>query len=573
MAGGVAKVRRKVSLDCNGEGHLEEHMTEDISNDENKTMVARPQTVMLMGTSSHVGKSILATALCRIFHQWGRRVVPFKAQNMALNSYVTKDGLEMGRAQVAQAEAAGLAPAVDMNPVLLKPTGNACSQVVVDGRPIGNLSAKEYHKGKSVELWQNVTAALGRLATQYDTIVIEGAGSPAEINLKADDIVNMRVARYLHAPVLLIADIDRGGSLAALVGTLELLTPEERALVRGLVINKFRGDVTLLQPAVDFLEKKTGKPVLGIVPHIDDLGIDDEDSVSLEEKEAASDMKKELTLAVIETPKISNFTDFEALADEPDAQVVYVKAVAELRAAKPDAILLPGSKNTTQDLLHLRRHGLEGAIAEAVAGGTPLIGICGGYQMMGEEVRDPLHTESENDAVRGLGYLPMVTTFAAEKRTVQVKADCPALEFLDGALCAKGLPGYEIHMGRTDFTVPVRHPFHITWQGAERVNVWDGALRDDGQCFGTYIHGLFDHDGFRRQFLNVLRHRKGLPELPIQRNRRREKERAYDRLAETVRNALDMKKLCAIMKTAAAECKEWHDDGPVDTMKELLQNE
>ena len=540
----------------------------------NETKLTRPQTVMLMGTSSHVGKSILATALCRIFHQWGRRVAPFKAQNMALNSFVTRDGLEMGRAQVAQAEAAGLAPTVDMNPVLLKPTGSACSQVVVDGRPIGNLSAKEYHKGKSVELWGNVTAALDRLAARYDTIVIEGAGSPAEINLKADDIVNMRVARYLHAPVLLIADIDRGGSLAALVGTLELLTPEERGLVRGLVINKFRGDVTLLQPAVDFLEKKTGKPVLGIVPHIDEMGIDDEDSVSLEEKEAGqkTDAPSDLTLAVVETPKISNFTDFEALADEPDVTVVYVKTVAELRAARADAILLPGSKNTTEDLLHLRKHGIEGAIAEAVAGGTPLIGICGGYQMLGEEIRDPEHTESQNDAVRGLGYLPMVTTFEAEKRTVQVTADCPGLEFLDGALCAKGMPGYEIHMGRTEFTAPVRHPFHLTWQGAERVNRWDGALRDDGQVFGTYLHGVFDHDGFRRQFLNVLRHKKGLQELPIQRNRRREKEKAYDRLAATVKNAIDMKKLCAIMRAAAEECNEWHDDGPVDTMDVLLKN-
>ena len=533
----------------------------------------QPQTLMFMGTSSHVGKSILVTALCRIFHRQGRHVAPFKAQNMALNSYVTRDGLEMGRAQVAQAEAAGLAPSADMNPVLLKPTGNACSQVIVDGKPIGNLSAKAYHKGKSVELWGNVTAALGRLAEHYDTLVIEGAGSPAEINLKEDDIVNMRVARYLHAPVLLVADIDRGGSLASLVGTLELLSPEERALVRGLVINKFRGDVTLLQPAVTFLEKKTGKPVLGIVPYLEDIGIDDEDSVSLEEKEkaeAASKKEKEITLAVIETPKISNFTDFEALADEPDVELVYVKTVAELRAAHPDAILLPGSKNTTEDLLHIKKHGLAGGIAEAVAGGTPLIGICGGYQMLGSEIRDPQHTESSHDGVQGLGYLPMITTFEAEKRTVQVKADCPGLEFLDGALVAKGMPGYEIHMGRTEFTAPVRHPFHITWQGAERVNLWDGALRDDGQVFGTYLHGVFDHDGFRRQFLNVLRHKKGLELLPIQRNLRREKEKAYDRLADTVQQALDMKKLRAIMDTAAAECKEWHDDGPVDTMNELL---
>ena len=512
------------------------------------------ETIMLMGTSSHVGKSILATALCRIFYQAGRRVVPFKAQNMALNSYVTKDGGEMGRAQVAQAEAAGLAPMVDMNPVLLKPTGNSCSQVIVDGKPIGNMSAREYHKGKSVQLFGHVTAALTRLQQQFDTIVIEGAGSPAEINLKEDDIVNMRVAKYLQAPVLLIADIDRGGSLAALVGTLELLDEEERALVKGLVINKFRGDVTLMTPAVDFLEQKTGKPVLGIVPYLEHLGIDDEDSVSLEEKEHEAERQKqtkELRLAVVETPKISNFTDFDALADEPDAEVLYVRDAEELLAAAPDVILLPGSKNTTEDLLHVRERGLAQAIRQLVDGGTPLVGICGGYQMLGEEIADPHHTESSHDVVKGLGYLPMKTVFAEEKRTVQVAADCPGMEFYDGVLMGKGLSGYEIHMGRTEFTAPVRHPFHLTRQGENAVNIWDGALSEDGRIFGTYLHGVFDHDGFRRQFLNVLRLHRGLRPLPVQRNRHLEKERAYDRLAETVRKSLDMEKLAAIMEGRA----------------------
>lgn len=512
------------------------------------------ETIMLMGTSSHVGKSILATALCRIFYQAGRRVVPFKAQNMALNSYVTKDGGEMGRAQVAQAEAAGLAPMVDMNPVLLKPTGNSCSQVIVDGKPIGNMSAREYHKGKSVQLFGHVTAALTRLQQQFDTIVIEGAGSPAEINLKEDDIVNMRVAKYLQAPVLLIADIDRGGSLAALVGTLELLDEEERALVKGLVINKFRGDVTLMTPAVDFLEQKTGKPVLGIVPYLEHLGIDDEDSVSLEEKEHEAERQKqtkELRLAVVETPKISNFTDFDALADEPDAEVLYVRDAEELLAAAPDVILLPGSKNTTEDLLHVHESGLAQAIRQLVDGGTPLIGICGGYQMLGEEITDPHHTESSHDVIKGLGYLPMKTVFAEEKRTVQVTADCPGMEFYDGVLMGKGLSGYEIHMGRTEFTAPVRHPFHLTRQGENAVNIWDGALSEDGRIFGTYLHGVFDHDGFRRQFLNVLRLHRGLRPLPVQRNRHLEKERAYDRLAETVRKSLDMEKLAAIMEGRA----------------------
>ena len=510
------------------------------------------ETIMLMGTSSHVGKSILATALCRIFHQEGRRVVPFKAQNMALNSYVTKEGGEMGRAQVAQAEAAGLSPFVDMNPVLLKPTGNSCSQVIVDGKSIGNMSAREYHKGKSVQLFGHVTAALARLQQQFDTIVIEGAGSPAEINLKDDDIVNMRVAKYLQAPVLLIADIDRGGSLAALVGTLALLDDEERALVKGLIINKFRGDVTLMAPAVDFLEQKTGKPVLGIVPYLEHLGIDDEDSVSLEDKEReAEKQKKELRLAVIETPKISNFTDFDALSDEPDVEVVYVRDAEELRSLAPDVILLPGSKNTTEDLLYVRESGIERAVRQLVGQGTPLVGICGGYQMLGEEIADPHHTESAHDAVQGLGYLPMKTVFAEEKRTVQVTADCPGMEFYDGVLMGKQLRGYEIHMGRTEFTAEVRHPFHLTRQGERAINAWDGALSEDGRIFGTYLHGLFDHDGFRRQFLNILRRQKGLRPLPVQRNRHLEKERAYDRLAETVRRSLDMEKLAAIMEGRA----------------------
>ena len=417
------------------------------------------KSIMLMGTSSHVGKSILTTALCRIFHQQGKRVVPFKAQNMALNSYVTLDGREMGRAQVAQAEAAGLAPEVDMNPVLLKPTGNAQSQVVIMGEPVGNMSAREYHTGYSLKAWEAVEVSLDRLRAAYDLLVIEGAGSPAEINLKANDIVNMRVAKHLRAPVLLIADIDRGGALASLVGTLELLDAEERALVKGLVINKFRGDVSLLTPALDFLEQKTGKPVLGVIPHIDALGIDEEDSVSLDEQHygdtAAFD--GQLRIAVIRTPKLSNFTDFDALAHEPDVALYYVRTPEEL--GHPDLILLPGSKNTTEDLLHIRQVGLADAIRTCVTAGTPLFGICGGYQMLGERISDPLHTESEYDAVEGLGYLPLTTTFAARKHLRQVTADCAAFPFLGENISVHGMRGYEIHMGDTTFAEEVCRPF------------------------------------------------------------------------------------------------------------------
>ncbi|MBQ1914761.1 MAG: cobyric acid synthase [Selenomonadaceae bacterium] len=500
--------------------------------------------IMMMGTSSHVGKSILATAFCRIFYQEGRKVVPFKAQNMALNSYVTKDGGEMGRAQVAQAEAAGLEPCVDMNPVLLKPTGNSCSQVVLMGKPIGNMSAREYHKGYSLKAFDAVKEALARLDKEYDTIVIEGAGSPAEVNLKANDIVNMRVAKLLHAPVLLIADIDRGGALASLVGTLELLDEDERELVKGLVINKFRGDVTLLQPAVDFLEKKTGKPVLGIVPHIEKMGIDDEDSVSLEEKQAMP-RTGDLRIVVIRTPKISNFTDFDCIAGEEDVALYYVQDAASL--GTPDLIMLPGSKNTTEDLLYLRESGLEKAIKELKAKGVPVIGICGGYQMLGEAIMDPLHMESDHDSVRGLGLLPMKTTFSDKKLTSQVTVDCPGLDFLGQCIRGTSLRGYEIHMGQTEFAPDAKHPLRITQKAGKECDRQEGLASEDGLVFGTYVHGIFDNDEFRRGILNALRQRKGLEPLANTHNTEAEKQRSYNRLAAVVRESLDMEKLREIM--------------------------
>jgi len=501
---------------------------------------------MLMGTSSHVGKSIITTALCRIFHQQGRRVAPFKAQNMALNSFVTREGLEMGRAQVAQAEAAGLRPVVAMNPVLLKPTGEAQSQVIINGRPIGNMSARDYHLGHKEQAWAAVTAALQALGAQYDTLVIEGAGSPAEVNLRAGDIVNMRVARYLQAPVLLIADIDRGGALAALVGTLELLEPEERALVKGLIINKFRGDVSLFSPAIEFLQQKTGKPVLGVVPYIGDLGIEAEDSVTLEEQRTQGQAQGEVQIAVLNLPKLSNFTDFDALAAEPDVTLQYVQTAAELAGRTWDLVILPGSKNTSEDLLWLRAQGLEPALARLHAQGVPLIGICGGYQMLGQALRDPEQVESTQGTVRGLGYLPTVTTFTGEKLTVQVTAACQHCTFAGAQLAAAGLPGYEIHMGTTAFAEPIKQPFTV--QQADGRQTQDGAVTADGLVLGTYIHGIFDHDAFRRQLLNALRGRRGLAALPPQRNWQKEKEAAYDRLAEVVRTHLDMVQLAEIMQ-------------------------
>ncbi|MBC7324561.1 MAG: cobyric acid synthase, partial [Moorella sp. (in: Bacteria)] len=376
------------------------------------------RAIMIQGTSSNVGKSVLVAALCRIFYQAGYRVAPFKSQNMALNSGATPDGGEMGRAQLVQACAAGVQPRVEMNPILLKPTAHARSQVILLGRPVGNLGAREYHGRFNQELWPHVEAAYATLAREFDIIVIEGAGSPAEVNLKAGEIANMRVAKMAGAPVLLVADIDRGGALAAIVGTLELLDPDEREMVAGLIINKFRGDVDLLQPALDFLEKKTGKPVLGVIPFLAH-GLPEEDSVVLEQAKTRFTAPGEVEIAVIKFPCISNFTDFDALEREEGVNLRYVDGKEQL--GHPDLVILPGSKNTIGDLLWLRQQGLEEVIKERAAAGTPLIGICGGYQMLGQEIADPGHVETDQDRVAALGYLPVQTIFQPAKATNLVR--------------------------------------------------------------------------------------------------------------------------------------------------------
>ena len=478
--------------------------------------------LMFQGTSSHVGKSILTTALCRIFFRAGRRVTPFKAQNMALNSFVTADGLEMGRAQVAQAEAANLLPSVEMNPVLLKPTGNATSQVIINGRAVGVMSAAAYHKGYSLKAFDAVKAALKKLSAEFDTIIIEGAGSPAEVNLKTNDIVNMRVAKYLNAPVILVADIDRGGALASLVGTLELLDDDERELVKGLVINKFRGDVNLLLPAVDFLEKKTSKPVLGIIPFIEKLGIDDEDSVSLDDKISSGG---EISIAVIRLGKLSNFTDFDSLAGEADVNLFYATTPDELDAA--DVIILPGSKNTSEDLLGLRANHFAEKILRRAKAGAAVVGICGGFQMLGEKIFDPLLTESIHAELDGLGLLPIQTTFAAEKFTRQVTLPEIDFEFLGSRIVGKNLDGYEIHAGDS------------TLRGQKIISA--------GNVLGTYVHGIFDNDDFRRKFLNAVRLKKNLEPLLATRNLRAERQKNYERLAQIVRENLNMELLEKIM--------------------------
>lgn len=471
--------------------------------------------IMFQGTASNVGKSILTTALCRIFFQEGYKVTPFKSQNMSNNSFVTAEGLEMGRAQVAQAEAANIAPNVLMNPVLLKPTGNATSQVIINGRPVGIFSAAEYHTSYAKIAFEAAKNAMKRLDAEFDIIVVEGAGSPAEVNLKANDIVNMRVAKHLNAPVILVADIDRGGCLAAIVGTLELLDEDERALVKGIVINKFRGDVKLFLPAVEFLENKTGKPVLGILPYIEKLGIDDEDSVSIDEKISSGG---EINIAVIQLKKISNFTDFDSFAGENDVNLFYAKTADELETA--DLIILPGSKNTSEDLIWLKENNFVAQILK-----KPVIGICGGFQMLGRKIFDPLQTESSYTELDGLNLLPLETTFAENKFTKQVTVDAD-FNFLGSKIRAENLEGYEIHSGVSNIS--------------EKFVTAENVL-------GTYIHGIFDNDNFRRQILNAIRRKKNLPPLEVTKNYRSEKQKNYERLAKIVRENLNMELLNKII--------------------------
>ena len=499
---------------------------------------------MVQGTASHVGKSVLVAALCRIFKQDGYSVAPFKSQNMALNSFVTRDGGEMGRAQVVQAEAAGLDPHVDMNPVLLKPTGQASSQVIVLGRPVGNLSAQDYHRDYAAKAWDTICEALERLRRAYDVIVIEGAGSPAEVNLQDTEIVNMRVARQARAPVLLVADIDKGGALASVVGTLELIDPADRDRVAGVIINKFRGDVSLFQPAVDFLEQRTNKPVLGIVPYFQGFRVQEEDTIPLDRhRPAKAEGSESVDISVLYLPHISNFTDFDPLEGEPDVNLRYIGRGGGL--GRPDLLIIPGSKNTIEDLVFLKQSGLADEIRSLAAAGVPVMGVCGGFQMLGQELRDPLGTESSIPMVAGLGLLDVATTFASNKITSQVEA-----EILPGGFLGLGsqdlkLEGYEIHMGRSRLAEGIKPSFKVVTRSGEIVDEPDGAVSSDGLVMGTYIHGIFDGDNFRRQVIDALRLRKGLP--PYQGTRSltawEQRQRDFDRLAAVVRSSLDMDRL------------------------------
>ena len=474
------------------------------------------KNIMIQGTMSNAGKSLLAAGLCRIFKQDGYRVAPFKSQNMALNSFITKTGAEMGRAQVVQAEAAGIEPDVRMNPILLKPTTDVGSQVIVNGQVQGNMRAMEYYRRKR-EFIPAVMEAYNSLAQEYDIIVIEGAGSPAEINLKATDIVNMGLAELVDAPVLLVGDIDRGGVFAQLYGTIALLEPQEQQRIKGTIVNKFRGDRAILQPGIDILEKICGVPVAGVIPytHVD---IDDEDSLST--RFHAGNGRKDIDIAVVKLPRISNFTDVSPLERFESVSVRYIERPDQLH--QPDMILLPGTKSTIADLLWLRQSGLEAAICQQAARGCIVFGICGGYQMLGASVRDPLGVEAAGvTEIKGMGLLPMDTVFQGEKvqqQTSGVFGEIPgALHSLSGMKYT----GYEIHMGRSQQQL--------------------APLVNQGNVYGSYIHGIFDGAGIAQAVIGDLAARKGIdPGTLTVFDPERYKQEQYDKLADAVRGGLDM---------------------------------
>ena len=472
---------------------------------------------MLQGTMSNVGKSLLTAALCRIFRQDGYSAAPFKSQNMALNSYITADGCEIGRAQAMQAEAAGLEPSALMNPILLKPTTDVGSQVIVNGKVRGNMKAADYFRYKK-ELIPDITAAYSTLAAQHDIIVIEGAGSAAELNLKADDIVNMGMAKLADAPVLLVGDIDRGGIFAQLLGTLMLIEPDERERIKGLIVNKFRGDKAIFRSGVDILEQRGGVPVAGVVPYIK-CDIEDEDSLS--DKLGSRSVNGIIDIAVIRLPHISNYTDFDAFLQYDGVSVRYITGCAEL--GEPDMIIIPGTKSTVADMRWLRESGLEAAVKKA-AGRLPVFGICGGYQMLGKKISDPGNTEGGGE-ITGMGLLDTRTVFSPRKHQTQTSGKFAEIGGMLSALSGLDFTGYEIHMGETE-------------GDADKLLDCGGAY--SGSVYGCYIHGIFDEPRVSEATVRTLYERRGLHFDGTAVDRRAYKEKQFDILADRVREALDM---------------------------------
>lgn len=522
--------------------------------------------IMVQGTMSNSGKSFLAAGLCRVLKQDGYRTAPFKSQNMALNSYITKDGLEIGRAQAMQAEAAGIEPTVEMNPILLKPTSQMGSQVIVNGEVYGNLRAMDYYRRKP-EFIPAVKKAFETLEEEFDAIVIEGAGSPAEINLRDNDIVNMGLAELVDAPVILVGDIDRGGVFASLYGTVSLLEPKEQARIKGLVINKFRGDKKILEPGLRMIEERLHIPVIGVIP-MEQIDLDDEDSLSDRLTRTGSGsgsgtaggsgeetvVRNALDLAVIRLPHISNFTDFNALERHPGVELRYVERVSQL--GNPDLILLPGTKNTISDLVWLRESGLEPAILRKTEfDHVPVIGICGGYQMLGEQLSDPDGVEGEKGrSIRGMGLLPARTVFEQRKTRGQTEV---VLQRNTGMFekCAVGarITGYEIHMGITELTGKAEPVFARDQDDPDQASQtvvhqsWEGLEREDGLVLGTYLHGLFDNEKLTAALLERLAEKKGISLETTMESQEAYKQRQYDKLADLVRESLDMKAIYRMM--------------------------
>ena len=510
----------------------------------------RGKSLMFQGTGSSVGKSMLCAAVCRILKQDGLTVAPFKAQNMALNSYATSEGLEMGRAQVTQAEAAGMEPTVKMNPVLLKPTSDRRSQIIVGGKPIGTMSAMEYDQFKP-QLRQMVKEIYDELESSVDVVVIEGAGSPAEINLKKGDIVNMSMAKSADAPVILIGDINPGGVFASLYGTVKLLDEDEQARIKGIVINKFRGDVKILEPGLKMLEDLLHIPVIGVIPWMD-IDMEDEDSVT--ERFSRRSGSGQIKTAIVRLPHISNFTDFNLLGSEADVAVNYITRPSEVKDA--DILILPGTKNTIEDLNWLKQQGIADEIVRHARRGGMVIGICGGYQMLGEMLHDPLHVESRTPEISGLGLLNLEVTFESEKTTVQAHGN---IRCESGWLAEHNdlmLDGYEIHSGINTFGEGCVPFLYLNGRYEP-----DGVTNKQGNVIGSYLHGIFDTGSFWRAIVNRVRREKGMDEntddlMTIQEFRSRE----FDRLASIVRQNIDMDAVYRIIRGEDVPCGRWDND-------------
>ncbi len=556
------------------------------------------RALMIQGTGSGVGKSMIVAGLCRIFRDMGIRVAPFKAQNMALNSFITKEGGEIGRAQAFQAEAAGIEPCNDINPILLKATSDSGSQVILNGKVYGNMTAIDYYAFKDTA-WKAVTSAYDKLSQNYDVIVIEGAGSPAEINLQKEEIVNMSVARYTGAPVILVGDIDKGGVFASFYGTIGLLKDSSNSLnssngsnppipplvkpwlveggkgglsdadyIKAFIVNKFRGDIGILRPGLRMIENKTGRPVIGVINYLGDLGLHEEDAIPIERliPKRRDELFKAIKIVVLRLRYISNFTDFDPFLYEPDVELIYSLREEDINNA--DLIIIPGSKNTVSDLLFLRQNGIEECVKSAVNKGIPLIGICGGYQMLGEKILDPFGVEGAHKEVKGFGLLSIETTLEKTKVTCQVEAEIISGKWEIGTEKFKSnsissflptsyfslptLKGYEIHMGVTTGDIGLFRLSRISHHASPVTVVIDGSLK--GNVWGTYIHGLFDNDSFRTALLNSLRCRKGLLTVKETINYHALRETAINKWADILRNSVD---ICFILRLLDMEyCKE-----------------